>query len=77
VTRPSVPRYCQEVVPGGATATWLVPGRAYGDDRPGDAWTVPPVPTMNSVPVPDRVRATFRTYPEIPRVPFPSRAAAR
>src|SRR5205809_741399 len=75
VIRPRVPRYCQLDVPGGATATWLEPGHAYGFDGPAEAWTVPPVPMTVRVPVPDRATANPRVTPETARVPEPDSAA--
>jgi hypothetical protein len=62
-------------VPGGATATWLLPGHAYGLDGPAEAWTVPPVPMTVRVPVPDRAAVNPSLTPEMARVPVPVRAA--
>src|SRR5271169_1338646 len=73
VTWPSDPRYCQAVLPGGATATWLVPGWAYGVLAPGVADTSPPSTCRTArVPVPDMSSGGGRSVnPGTDRVPDP------
>ncbi len=55
MTLPSVPRYCQAAVPGGATAIMLEPGIACGEGTPPHPDTRPPDTWMTARdPVPDR-----------------------